>query len=1241
MQSQDNNHTKALHEPASRLAANRRVEKPNYSEAANIIGVGGYDMQTVMQGNSEKGIRQPGDPGQLLFGARPCDSGPSRPYGHGRLDMGYSTRVAQAGYRDSWMGKSMRMPGIQYHYPPSGVYPPEFVTHEMHNLSPLSPKAPYLDYDQAGYPYYMGGGVHYQRRPLSGQPRSESRFAMDMNSIPSRMGKGEAEPAKNPKQTPALQSPKFQMGSNSTISWYERSAASFEKSKEIFDFISKRCESQEYSHSDQEKLVHITKERTVRQLDFNAASQALKAAKVMETRWSTEPNGDGFRTAAKDIRGLIENNSIDATRMMYPISDVCIDPREAENIAVESESADKRAVYMKQYAETTAQAYGIPLYTQSDNFLEYAEQAYLLQDADTGCAVPSSLDDPQHVKQSSMPLNMNKPDQLRACAPQTSLALFVNNPALGAEQMPTESPRNISHLNMPKVPQMHNIMIKDAHMNSLGTFDRKSNTWNPNHDSFSPNYDSYAIGHLPWMANDDIAGTVPNENFEELSSGGIQRAPVGIATEACSSKEESKSACPTRTTECKNGLPKQDAPLCFCGSPCQKKQKDDKVSFWGCKTSKCHAEMPIISEDFKQVEWSPKVDNKSKSGRKLKPSKRLDNGIESKKSSQTEKCSEDEGHPEKKSIGRDSPLQKRSSSLPSKNPMSIESSGLKDSGTVLKLDSYRCRKSLLCDRANGHRGKCSKTRNSTQSSAERHDKKIFNVPKTNTTHLDQFCSPDKSAYHPEEELILTRDGFHALAKQPTSSENKDQHKQDDKNSNESTKLGKDLHVTSDVQKQVEVKTAAHEFSSATTLPSKEESRVRKREEMASAKLLDIAELAREELSKIPVELRCTKRRMCLNINGHVGRCRERPRAAGNIKIRPSKKDSPENGNLQKKQKRCLESAEMQPRIDGPPSKNVDAGSTIMSTSTDVPRKPDEKTTTLPAQETQNVTDGGNQMDLDASDLSPKSDLPLQDPVACKQMSCTLLASSKDYVDGLHLLKYEFEKLSSEHIIKFYGCSQVFPVDEWSKQKGEYLSQCSILKHSPPLHSSFMFKSRKNRLAATGCKSITLGDLQKYILKREKSLYEIRTSEIHGYGLFASSSIKSETPITELLGEYISHEESLERIKVYQSSDVELKDIIGKSRGRIEHPGHMIFRIDQTWDLDATKAGSCARFVNHSCSPNCEIRPHIDPAGAVHLVLQSVKDVKEGEELTFNYEDLGALNGFTCSCKSPSCQKGIY
>lgn len=49
----------------------------------------------------------------------------------------------------------------------------------------------------------------------------------------------------------------------------------------------------------------------MRQLDFNAASQAMRLSELEERKWSTSPQGQGFRTHARDIPKYIDINSLD------------------------------------------------------------------------------------------------------------------------------------------------------------------------------------------------------------------------------------------------------------------------------------------------------------------------------------------------------------------------------------------------------------------------------------------------------------------------------------------------------------------------------------------------------------------------------------------------------------------------------------------------------------------------------------------------------------------------------------------------------------------------------------------------------------------------------------------------------------------------------------------------------------------------------------------------------------------
>lgn len=84
---------------------------------------------------------------------------------------------------------------------------------------------------------------------------------------------------------------------------------------------------------------------------------------------------------------------------------------------------------------------------------------------------------------------------------------------------------------------------------------------------------------------------------------------------------------------------------------------------------------------------------------------------------------------------------------------------------------------------------------------------------------------------------------------------------------------------------------------------------------------------------------------------------------------------------------------------------------------------------------------------------------------------------------------------------------------------------------------------------------------------------------------------------EYLGERISHDEADRR---YAEEH--------------EHSPHtMLFAVDDKVVIDATRWGSSARFINHSCSPNCEA---IEEEGRIFI--ETIRNVQPGQELTYDY-----------------------
>jgi len=53
-------------------------------------------------------------------------------------------------------------------------------------------------------------------------------------------------------------------------------------------------------------------------------------------------------------------------------------------------------------------------------------------------------------------------------------------------------------------------------------------------------------------------------------------------------------------------------------------------------------------------------------------------------------------------------------------------------------------------------------------------------------------------------------------------------------------------------------------------------------------------------------------------------------------------------------------------------------------------------------------------------------------------------------------------------------------------------------------------------------------------------------------------------------------------------------------------------------IDASKKGNLARFINHSCKPNCQTQKWV-VRGELRVGIFAVRDIKKGEEITFDYQ----------------------
>jgi uncharacterized protein len=137
----------------------------------------------------------------------------------------------------------------------------------------------------------------------------------------------------------------------------------------------------------------------------------------------------------------------------------------------------------------------------------------------------------------------------------------------------------------------------------------------------------------------------------------------------------------------------------------------------------------------------------------------------------------------------------------------------------------------------------------------------------------------------------------------------------------------------------------------------------------------------------------------------------------------------------------------------------------------------------------------------------------------------------------------------------------------------------------------------------------------------KRYWTVRSSSIHNRGIFARCDIPNDVPIIEYVGEKITKAESLRRGEA----------LVEKSK-KTGCAAVYVFTLNQRYDIDGAKGSNPARYINHSCAPNCEayiIRGRI--------WIYSLREIEAGEELTYNYGfDVDTWDEHPCRCGTERC-----
>ncbi|KAJ3246741.1 DNA-binding transcription repressor [Chytriomyces hyalinus] len=132
--------------------------------------------------------------------------------------------------------------------------------------------------------------------------------------------------------------------------------------------------------------------------------------------------------------------------------------------------------------------------------------------------------------------------------------------------------------------------------------------------------------------------------------------------------------------------------------------------------------------------------------------------------------------------------------------------------------------------------------------------------------------------------------------------------------------------------------------------------------------------------------------------------------------------------------------------------------------------------------------------------------------------------------------------------------------------------------------------------------------------------EICLTNGRGFGIRTTNAIPKNKLVMEYCGEVIDQETCLERMRTVYA-----------------HTQHYYFlNYDKGEVIDGCRKGSDARFVNHSCDPNCRIEKW-SANGEYHVGIFADKDIEMGSELTYDYkfESFGPMK--KCLCGGRKCR----
>lgn len=141
---------------------------------------------------------------------------------------------------------------------------------------------------------------------------------------------------------------------------------------------------------------------------------------------------------------------------------------------------------------------------------------------------------------------------------------------------------------------------------------------------------------------------------------------------------------------------------------------------------------------------------------------------------------------------------------------------------------------------------------------------------------------------------------------------------------------------------------------------------------------------------------------------------------------------------------------------------------------------------------------------------------------------------------------------------------------------------------------------------------------------DRDFIVIENSQVHGRGVFAKRAIPKGTRIFEYAGERV--------LKANLA-----QDLVNGLTSLI-----YVMNLNETLAIDGERGGNDARFINHSCDPNCEVLYFNETP-----YIYAIQEIHEGDELSFDYKygiegDVEASyeqkrEWFPCNCGAKKCR----